>query len=443
MEYSAKRIEFEDNELLEDILKRNYYKDFTSPFPQKRIEFIFNRKNKFSQCYGCFNNDEKLLYPDIDFCEIDYDKTNENLAAFIDYYIENNFLCDIKLNGLDWANSDYAADTMDIIFAKFKNSQIYHPTTIYINTDCHFLLEENKLANWLIYAQNFKTLGITLSFNIYANGYYCDDNGFNEEFYSKLIEFVKKIKDYKIITYVRPNNVKNWIKNYEWWFAQLQDDALTHIQIEEEKTDKWNYDAISQYILFINEQIDYFYTLLGEKSNELFFDKNKDITFQSLVLRENHYLDNNNNNNNCDFFKNLTIDLTTMRIVPCPKVNYEDFACGRFIVKDKKIESIKAMNIAIIIYNTHLKQVCLPHCEQCGHIEHCSGHCLGEAYTKRFDMLVPIREFCNLSIAKINFLIYKYDSLGLITEENLAKLQCDPLYIKRVLDLNEKIKGGL
>ena len=43
---------------------------------------------------------------------------------------------------------------------------------------------------------------------------------------------------------------------------------------------------------------------------------------------------------------------------------------------------IESKNVPIIIYNTHLKQSCMPHCELCPHVELCAGHCLGESYNK-------------------------------------------------------------
>ena len=59
----------EDNELIYDILTRNYYNEFKKEDSSKEIELIINRLNIESKCYGCFNNTEKLMYPHIDFSE--------------------------------------------------------------------------------------------------------------------------------------------------------------------------------------------------------------------------------------------------------------------------------------------------------------------------------------------------------------------------------------
>lgn len=443
-------IEKQDNQLIYDILNRNYYKEFSKTDSSKNIALIINRTNKNSQCYGCFNNTEKLMYPSVDFTENDYNKIYENLSAFLKFYVTNKWKCPIELIGIDWTN-EKICDRFLILLQNFTSKCPFKdlPPKFIINTDFHGgFNDEDILLKWRILYENFKKCGIDLFFNIYANGLYCDDNQYSEKYYNKLIEMIKNEQiensDFKIIAYVRPNNIKNWIKNYDWWIKNLNTLAFTNIELREEKTDKWTYDLISEYILFLNYQIDYLrHNCNNEQFLSIIFNKLKNITFQNINLLENHYLDNENKNNNCNFFKNLTIDLTSMNIVPCPKVNYKDFACGQYIIKDGNIDYLKAKNIPMIIYNTHLKQSCLPHCELCKHIELCQGHCLGESYNKCYDMLVPIKEFCDLSKAKINFLIYKYNALNILTKENMAKFNCNEYYIRTILNFVDQIKEAL
>ena len=440
-------IKKENNILINDILTRNYYTEFSKDDSDKNIELIINRKNIKSKCYGCFNNTEEKLYPHIDFSENNYDLIYGNLVKFLKYYSDMGWKCPVELNGIDWAN-DEIAEKFLILLQNCSNKSNYNfPKKIIVDLDFRsFCTEEHDLnRKFRKRYEAFKKIGINLFFNIHANGLYCDDNEYDELFYTQLLFWLTSFhidtKSYKIISYIRPNNVKNWIKNYKWWIDKLGENAFTHIQLIEEKSDKWTYENISDYLLFLKFQIEYLKDYYSEEEFiRLIYDKKQDIIFQNISLLENQYLNNVNKHNDCNFFKNLTIDLTTLNIVPCARINYEDFACAQYISDDNNIIGIRAKNIPIIIYNTHLKQSCLPHCEMCPHIEFCSGHCFAESYNKCYDMLVPIREFCNLSKSKINFLVYYYDKINLINEELMEKLGCNSLYIKYIMKLANELK---
>lgn len=432
----------ENNELISDIIERNYYNEFLKEDSKKNIELIINRCNINSKCYGCFNNTEKEMYPHIDFTKNDYDKIYNNFFAFLKYYSKNKWKCPIEINGLDWIENDIYEKILLLFNNLTENDSYNFPSKIIINTDFKNFLNNNvKLIKTV---ELFKQKNIQLFFNIYANGPYCDDNDFNEEYYNKLTDYLISCKNFKIISYIRPSNIKNWIKNYNWWIEKIEDLAFTNIELREEKTENWNYELISEYILFLKHQIEVLINKYGQEDFiKIAFNKNTAIKFHNISVLENKYLINENKNNDCAFFKNLTIDLTTMNIVPCAKVNYEDFSCGQYMIENDNITGIKAKNIPIVIYNTHLKQACMPHCEVCKHLEFCAGHCLGESYNKCYDMLVPIKEFCDLSKSKINFLIYTYDELNFLTEEILEKLQCNKLYIESIFRLRDQLKEAL
>lgn len=443
------RAKIEDDELITDIIKRNYYNVFLQENSPKHLELIINRKNINSKCYGCFNNTETEMYPHIDFTENNYDKIYENFTAILKYYDKNNWHCPIEINGVDWSNSENCERFLILLQNLANRTSVNFPKKIIINTDFKEFIDNGNDLNkrWRRRYEAFKKQGINLFFNIHANGLYCDDNGFDEKFYNTLLFWINSyhldLHSIKIISYIRPSNVKNWIKNYDWWLKSLGDLAFNIIELREEKTENWTYDLIAEYNLFLKHQIEILINKFPSEFESIIFDNKKDFTFQNISILENRYLINDKKNNNCNFFKNLTIDLTTMNIVPCAKINYEDFACGQYIIKNNEIASIRAKNIPIIIFNTHLKQSCMPHCENCCHIEFCSGHCLGESYNKCYDPLVPIREFCDLSKTKINFLIYVYSTLGLLTKDKLKNANKNKLYINSLLELQETIMGGL
>lgn len=436
---SDARIKIENAQLLTEILERNYYKFFRDKNYKslKNIEFIINKASTNLNSYGCFGNTEKQMYPNIDFTQCDYEKIKTNLALFLDFYIKNNFVCDIELTGNDWLNeNDKTNDIFEIILKKFENIE-NKPETIYVNTDGLFLNNNELFDIILHFTKLFESIGITLHYNFYINGKYCDSNVYD---YSKLFDFISCIKQYNIISYITSKNVENWIENYRWWIKNLNENAFLNIELREQKTEDWDKNAISLYLQFLNFQIEYFKNSLSlTEQLKLFFDKNKTIKFNTIALKWNDYLNNNNNNNNCNFFKNLTIDLETLSIVPCAKINYKDFRIGQYDIDQNEIVGIIGKTLELIIFNTHLKQKCLPHCEDCLHIEHCGGHCLAESYNKCFDMCVPIREFCDLSKSKINFLIYNYSLLGLIGKENLQLINCDEYYIANILRLQNNI----
>ena len=131
----------QNNELINDILKRNYYKEFQKENSSKNIELIINRLNTNSKCYGCFNNTETKLYPHIDFSENDYDKIFENLSIFLKFYNQNQWQCPIELNGIDWSNDKNCEKILILLqnlSTKYMNE--YFPKKIIIDTDFYSII---------------------------------------------------------------------------------------------------------------------------------------------------------------------------------------------------------------------------------------------------------------------------------------------------------------
>lgn len=144
MEKKEDRITIENDELISDIIERNYYNDFEKENGEKNIELIINRCNTVSKCYGCFNNTEKLMYPHIDFTQNDYNKIFNNLSTFLKFYGQKDWKCPIKLTGIDWTNDEVCGKVLQL-FSSLQTRVTYNfPKKIIIDTDLECLINKEK-----------------------------------------------------------------------------------------------------------------------------------------------------------------------------------------------------------------------------------------------------------------------------------------------------------
>lgn len=388
----------ENNIFLNDMLYRNYYLNFQSKNPSRAIDLIFSNDlcNSCDHCYlsldkkiDCYNKKEIFSLSTI----------QNNLKIFIEWYIENQFNCNINLK-----NGDLILTKENIcLLDNFLKLNSLFPITISIYTtldvDCDF--ETIKF-----YVNKLKQNNININFKILLNGLYCDTANRNELFYQSVLTFLND-EEYNIIANITPNNIIYWIDNYKWWLRVLGEKALTSIILNEVSSDKWTDELISAYIPFLDFQVDVLSKIIPSFPSFVFLG-DKEINFNSIQLLSQEILINNKYYRDCEFHNNLVIDIQTFNLLLCSKINYDNFYLGHFNIKEKKWD---ALTPELSILKAHLKRSSTPHCEKCNFIELCSGFCYGASFEKNYNPLIPIRQFCNLTKAKYQFLIYKYNSM--------------------------------
>ena len=157
----------DDFYLFQDILYRNYFNDFQQG--KKQIEFLLNNNCEQNyNCIKCNNCIDKELYKNQNIYEPSKTTKIENLKTLIDWYVNNNFYCDIIFNGC----VDYEMNILSIfeylnqVFKTSKNT----PKNIYVYTKGENIEILHSIKNI------FTNSNIEITFIINVNGKYCDKN---------------------------------------------------------------------------------------------------------------------------------------------------------------------------------------------------------------------------------------------------------------------------
>jgi radical SAM protein with 4Fe4S-binding SPASM domain len=141
----------------------------------------------------------------------------------------------------------------------------------------------------------------------------------------------------------------------------------------------------------------------------------------------------------------LVIRAGDLVCAPCHRTCYSELYYGKFNVNEDNtaITDFEPQNVALLIGYTNMKRSCLPHCENCKFQAVCVGHCHGVSWEEYRNPLVPPLTVCNMYKAKLSFLIYKYNLLGIFDEMPNIKHLISNNYYEYLMDLIQDIVGGL
>ena len=414
----------ENNIILNDILSRNYYRDFYGVNPKRAIDLIFSN-DTCNSCDHCYLSLDKHIDCYKERAKFSLETIQNNLKIFIDWYVGNYFNCNINLK-----NGDLILTNENIcLLDNFLNINSPITLTIYttLDVECDFQTIKS-------YINKLNQKNIKVHFKLLLNGFYCDPMGRSELFYQSVLNFLEN-EHYSIIANITPYNVRYWIENYKWWLNILGEKAFSLIDLNEVSSDQWTDDLIGNYISFLDFQVDILSKVVPSFANFVFVG-NEDIHFNSIQLLSQEILSNKKHHRNCDFHNNLTIDIQTFNLLLCSKINYDSFYLGTFNVETKQWEAIVP---ELSILKAHLKRSSTPHCEKCNFIELCNGFCYGASFEKKYNLLIPIRQYCHLIQAKYQFLIYKYNTMNYFNLHILDNLNITPIFKQYLTHLHHEI----
>lgn len=438
-----KTFEQENDELLKYLLDKRFFEVWeegsdNTLWKATNLElFITSTCNlKCEYCY--LNRFEDKLYPKENRKPKDI---LNNLKILFNWFSEKNFYFhNIDLFSGEIWHTHFGFDVFDVILNGIYNGvQI---DSITIPTNCSFLMEDKTMHKMQHYINLFDKLGTRLTISCSIEGKMLEEEtrSFKDEnqndkrndlFYEKLFAFCKR-NNYLFHPMVAAANVDKWIDNLKWYRKQLQDINyydLGTIMMLEVRNDDWNEESIKNLLKFFDFEI-----------NEHLKMVNNDIeTFANDILGKggdssnigyiNYALVLSESQAPCSIPTTLTIRVGDLAIPPCHRLAYDKFIYGKFEVdNDNKITDIKANNpqMAIRILASNNK---LAHhkCDSCKYNIFCMGGCFGSQYESSQDPFMPAESVCDMFKAKYDYLIDKYEELGVFKYwEKIPKY--DPYY---------------
>lgn len=115
----------------------------------------------------------------------------------------------------------------------------------------------------------------------------------------------------------------------------------------------------------------------------------------------------------CTVSDMLTVRLGDLAIPPCHRTAYDGLLYGRFKVESGKIVGIEEHDPQIasrILLQDSI--LCSPGCDCCPYNSFCLRGCYGSQQETEKDPFMPIESVCRLFKGKIDFLIEKFEKLG-------------------------------
>ena len=180
-----------NEQLLNDVLERNYYSYFRKR--NKQLSIIVNRGNICGTHCEVNNNFDNY------FQAFDLSKNESNIKNFIDFYIKNKFKCVINILGDDSSSVAEYDTALDVILESFKTEIEAKPAKITLC--CH--LDYLNTSSIDKYIEDFANIGINITFILVTQGKFIDNNSD----YSLLEKYGSNID--RIICYIKPETISH------------------------------------------------------------------------------------------------------------------------------------------------------------------------------------------------------------------------------------------
>lgn len=455
----VKTFQEENNEILTYILNEKFFNNFR----EDRLEFQ-RREGLYIEFYVTSVCNQKCEYCYLQrYGEELYPKEIRNISTILNnerillnYFIEKNYFIDEIdfFSGEIWG-MEFGNKVLDILLEALDNG--LHLIKIMIPSNMSFLMNENTKKIIQKYINEFKKRKVRLMFSASVDGKIVENKTrsykkeeFNKqkssnEFYEILFEFCKK-NEYGFHPMVSAYGIEKWKENFLWWMKQLKKYhfPLSHsIMMLEVRNDDWTEDKIKLLLELVDYMINYMikYEYKGDlkKFIQYIFDIDpifgpRNYCNLDLLLQ--------GKNPSCTISRALCLRLGDLTIAPCHRLSYDKYNYGKIIIENEKILGFQANNIQLankILFGSTKTE---HRCDVCEYNSLCMRGCLGAQYESNNDPLIVCDSVCKMFKSKINFLIYKYNKIGVFkilqTDEDFNK---SPLIETQLLEINKIFKG--
>ncbi len=302
---------------------------------------------------------------------------------------------------------------------------------ILIPCNCSFVQDNQKVSRWREYIKKFSKFNATIALSYSGDGQlvsdYREQREMADEFYEKLFDFLEEFK-YLSHPMLSPENVHNWIENYDWWIEKAKQYYLPSMPLEfqpmilEVRNDEWTDDNIEDLLKVIKHIVDVRLNMcendIDHLAYHLFSGDGKNNTLQKLLsydlieLRPGTGMELDKVS--CSIQGLLHVQLNNLTIVPCHRTSYRQFQAGRFVVEDGHITGVEAENVTMFLAIMGQKAQYTPKCIECPINALCSKGCFGAQYEVGAEIFQPALSVCKMKKAKIVFLIAYYKQLGVL-----------------------------
>lgn len=418
--------------VLDTILEKRFFgpwrqgrsDDPASLWPDSNLELYVTAACN-QNCEYCYLVRHEELYPRE---AMDPGTISRNLRIFLDWCMEQGFsFHQVDLFSGEIWHSPFGWEILDILLSYIRRGLSIE--TVVIPTNASFVLSDRAAAEMANRIEDYGSAGCRLQLSGSIDGGMSDpvtrkgnDDGLTlekntDDFYDRFFSFWRRF-GFVFHPMVSAENVKYWKENFLWWDKKCREygyDAFRDIMMLEVRNDGWTDENIEDYKGFLGFLIDKFLAErcsgdVKELANHLFLT---DIFSPGGGGYINFGLAKADAFQGCTVSDMLTVRLGDLAIPPCHRTAYDGLLYGRFRVEDGKITDIEERNPQMasrVLFQDSI--LCSPGCDCCPYNYFCLRGCYGSQHETEKDPFMPIESVCRLFKEKIDFLIDKYEQLG-------------------------------
>lgn len=378
--------------LANDILYRNYYSVFGDKDISSTRSLSFIIDNQVTKNNFCFNNFDSLKLSS-------WEERFNNLNAFIDWYITNDFQSSIELFGENWQidlNQTHAI--LGMLLNKLGRAR-YKPKKIVIHGNCQFITNTALKELWEEYIKAFAKMHIIIFFETYVNGEGLDEDDLSSNYYQQYFNWRETHFTHNTLTLTGIYSYR-YLTNLDWWLQHISFSQYISMSITEDKQHLYSDEELNM----LSDYYTYLFQLcIDWKPLPQFAEW---LINSSSILQLNPAICSSHDSFDCHCYNSLTIDLSSLAVGLCPNLSNSLFIIGHYKIEEDKIIDFAANNVDLLIIKDHLKRSELPKCIDCLYAGICNGICLSCNYNISYNPLIPVYEVCMLSRAKYSLLFY-------------------------------------
>jgi radical SAM protein with 4Fe4S-binding SPASM domain len=426
--------------------------------PQLKFRsLLFSNDHLVHPEYSCFQGIELIVRPECNQqCEYCYiarhgkelypmnervsrDKILSNLRILLNYIFNEKevYIKHFELFAGDMFFDDLFFDVLDVFYEVLKPNQEKYPAIFANNegiilTPCNFAFidDDKKAARLDDYVQKFRNeLNWDIGMSISTDGKYATDTregrDVEDEHFDKLFEFTLKYRKVGFHPIISASNVKNAIKNYDWWKEQYQRfyDIEHHDFLPywlEARNDDWDEETIAEFIKLLDHMIKdrlamcdndidklAYHLLVGDGAKgtlpKMTHGDLLNIRLLSGAVAESSA---------CSLSGLACFTLNNLALVPCHRLTYKQFRGGYLKTDGEKVIDIEPYNPGGYLNIIKEPADTLPLCGQCPYNELCHKGCLGAQFEASGEVFQPCLSVCQLLKEMFGFLITTYAAMG-------------------------------
>ena len=352
----------------------------------------------------------------------------KNMRIFLDWCLKEGFsFHQVDLFSGEIWHGPFGYEILDILLSYIRRG--LKVETVMIPTNASFVLSDRAVAEMANRIEDYERAGCRLQLSGSIDGGLSDgitrrgnddrltNDKNSEDFYDRFFSFWQK-HGFLFHPMVSAENVKYWKENFLWWDEKCREygyDAFRDVMMLEVRNPGWTEENIEDYKDFLDFLVDKF---LKERcsgdveklANHLFLT---DIFNPGGSGYVNFGLTKADSFQGCTVSDMLTVRLGDLAIPPCHRTAYDGLLYGRFKVEGGKIVGVEEHNPQIasrILLQDSI--LCSPGCDCCPYNSFCLRGCYGSQQETEKDPFMPLESVCRLFKGKIDFLIDKFDALG-------------------------------